>query len=30
MKRVGIVVLLVALVGGGFFLKQRKGSKQEA
>jgi hypothetical protein len=29
MKRVGIVVLLVALATGGFFLRQRKG-KQEA
>ncbi len=28
MKRVGIVVLLVALATGGFFLRQRKG-KQE-
>ena len=28
MKRVGIVVLLVALATGGFFLRQRK-SKQD-
>ncbi len=29
MKRVGIIVLLVALATGGLFLRQRKG-KQEA
>jgi hypothetical protein len=30
MKRIGIVVLLVALATGGFFLRQRMSGKQEA